>query len=448
MGPEHKRAWKCQACRCNMPKQDNTNTPVRSADENNITLRRKATSSQDQNAIMSLNLSVDEQMQHDESVHGDTINISNNHPQDQALPQTTLDQLCRFLTEKLDSTRSSIINEIKAVLQQEITSTISSLKTDFSQRTDDLANEQRKMQSKIDELNKKILTLETQLNNLHNQTTTITATKPENKINPPAKELSVNNNSKKIVLHGLDEYYGETEANVYDRIVQMFYELLNVNIDGYVEQLTRIGRRGHQRPLEIEFIGKRITKSLLEQSHYLRGTQYTITEYMTAEELRKRREIRKILQEARAQGKYAVIKNNKLYINGEEYVEKESKDSNHNSNNNNNNNANKNSSNNNNNENATNNSHNNNNIKNNNNNNANNSTPNNNIIRNNKNNDANSHCPNSNKNNDNSCPNNNNNNSPLANTTRQKEQAVNGTTIGKTNQSNKQSKQPHQLFRN
>lgn len=328
--PEHRRTWKCQACRCNMPKKDNSDTPIRAADDDNITLRRKAVFSHNQNTPKSADVSFDDQTEQDLSLNGDTIIMSKNCQPEKNLPKTTLDYLCGFLTDQLEKNKLTIVNEIKAVVQEEIALAISSLKSDFTKRTDYLAEEQKQIQGTITELNKKILSLETQLNILKNKSTLASPQAENSCLNSSVKE-SLMSNSKKMVLHGLDEYYGETEDVLYNRVVQIFYELLNINLDGYIEQLTRIGRRGHQRPLEIELISKRITKNVLEQSQHFKNTPFTVTEFLTTAELKKRRELRKVLQEARNNGKYAIIKNSRLYINGEEYtIPQESKENNYN----------------------------------------------------------------------------------------------------------------------
>lgn len=325
MTAEHKRAWKCQACRCKMPKQDNTNTPIRSicdkqlpcaltaTDEiNNITMRRKASTIQQKNTTKTLDLSIDDQIADDNSISGVTINNTTDC-QEMNLSKTTIDQLCALLSEKLDTNRQTLLYELKTIVQQEISSAISDIKSDYTQRTDALKYEQEEIKLKITALNEKIQNLETQLENYKNNKLQTTDSKLT------SKEFSSYNNNKKIVLHGLEEYQGETEASVYDRVVQLFYDVLNINLEGYVEQLTRIGRRGFQRPLEIELISKRMTKLVLENSNYLQNTQFSVTEYLDAGELKKRRELRKVLKEARDNGKYAILRNGRLFINGNEY---------------------------------------------------------------------------------------------------------------------------------
>lgn len=113
----------------------------------------------------------------------------------------------------------------------------------------------------------------------------------------------------------------ENENELYMRIANVFRGILNVNIEGYIESLHRLGKRGNRRPIVIELISKRMSQYILDNCRSFQGTGLAISRYLDTEGINKRRELIVLLQEARKQGKNAVIRNNTLLINGKEHLE-------------------------------------------------------------------------------------------------------------------------------
>jgi hypothetical protein len=101
----------------------------------------------------------------------------------------------------------------------------------------------------------------------------------------------------------------------------MFYELLNIDIERHIDSASRMGRKGtrRRRPVLIELTNKRVTKYILENTYCLRNTGYAISELLGQEALLEKRKQREYLLQARRDGKHAIIRNEKLYINGEEF---------------------------------------------------------------------------------------------------------------------------------
>lgn len=124
------------------------------------------------------------------------------------------------------------------------------------------------------------------------------------------------------MLHGLPENYWETENDVIDRVISIFYDLLNINLTDYIEGIEFIGKRNRNnnknRPIKIELISKRMKRYILENSWYLKEAGLSATEYLGPIALQERRKLREALQTARQNGQHAVIKNNILIINGKE----------------------------------------------------------------------------------------------------------------------------------
>jgi hypothetical protein len=100
----------------------------------------------------------------------------------------------------------------------------------------------------------------------------------------------------------------------------MFYNILNVNINGYIEQATRIGKRGYRRPLRIDLLSRRMTNHVLQNAYYFKNTGYAVSPLLDTKSLEERKSLRENMIRARREGKHATIRNNKLFINGKEHT--------------------------------------------------------------------------------------------------------------------------------
>ncbi|KAL4703593.1 hypothetical protein ACJJTC_003332 [Scirpophaga incertulas] len=123
---------------------------------------------------------------------------------------------------------------------------------------------------------------------------------------------------KKVVLYGLNEYYKEPDSNLHDRVQGVFWDLLGVDITGYVDDIYRIGRYNNNgnRPLVIEFICKRMVKHIVENSYCFNQTCLSVSEFLDKTTQLKRKSMRERMFLARKKGLHAVLRQNQLYIEG------------------------------------------------------------------------------------------------------------------------------------
>lgn len=124
------------------------------------------------------------------------------------------------------------------------------------------------------------------------------------------------NNEKYVVLHGLALKYNENDDELFDRVSYIFYDILNINISQYIEDITVIGKKGSRNPLKIELNTRRLRNHILKNASYFRYNGLGVSEYLSASDLKERRELKRSLQEARKNGHHAIIRGNKLIING------------------------------------------------------------------------------------------------------------------------------------
>lgn len=310
MNCECRLNWECQECRCKKPKNNNTNTPARpqllhaslnTTPEANISLRQKASQNNHNETVSS----------EDISILGDTIYKEKCISTD-VQTELTLQNMSDMISLKLKENNIFIILEIKTIIQTEINKAIFKLKEEVKQETNTLflQNEQRK--TDIDEINTKIEQLKKETETLQNEIKKIMHKAPS------AVQYMSENNVKKIVLYGLTEIYKESEQDLHDRIIAIFWDVLEVDLSGYIEDSYRIGRYSNRsRPLVIELISKKMTKYIRENSRYFQGTGLYISGFLDEEGRNERKIMRDKMLIARKKGQLAVIRNNQLFIEGE-----------------------------------------------------------------------------------------------------------------------------------
>lgn len=323
------KTWKCLACYCKKPKRGNTNTPIRPQgydpcltsppEINNVTIRRTTKPIND--TISSLDL----------SLLGDTICTQDVGKTTQTQTELTIQNLSEIIMLRLKENNKSIITELQNTIKIELNKAISNLREDFERETSSLQreNEQRKIDIQLantEIINLKIENekLKTEIENIRTRTNTSTT-------------YCTDNYSKKIVLYGFDEYYEEPENNLHTRLIELFREFMNVDLMGYIEETYRIGKRSSRnRPLVIELLSKRMAAYLKENCNLLQGTKLFLSEFLDDNARKERNLLREEMLKARRQGSYAIIRDNKLFVNGKIINKINNTPNSHNNNNNNN----------------------------------------------------------------------------------------------------------------
>lgn len=331
MTPEHKQSWICQTCRCKVPKKDNLNSPIRPLENeytnltpiqnNNITMRKK------QNFVFN-----DSSISDNSNLFGDTIqnesdpNLNLNcETVKEASKHTNLIDIEHFeklLDRKLKENKQSLISELQSIVFLEVNKAISDLKIEMLEKTTTSQSELTKQKVDIQEINNTIHILEIENKKLQTEIQELQNYMIQTKDSLSGKNLEEHKTScKKIVLHGLVYNYRETEYELYERVVNVFHDVMNVNLVTYIDDLIRIGRKGPNRPIVIELLSKRVTKFILENKYLFKNTGLAISEFLNPEALKKRKQLTDKLRIARKEGHHAVIKNNILLVDGKECTE-------------------------------------------------------------------------------------------------------------------------------
>lgn len=307
------RTWTCPDCKnvTRRPKHDNT--PIRTHILN-PTL--------DETIV-----SVDDQLLEDHSVLGDTVNqrtFSYTTPNKNVTcnignSTITLEQISQLLDEKLKNNTDYILSEmstLKSDIRNELSLAIYNIKQELTNQVDILTQNHKNLKLQHETTEEKIRSLERQNNELQLQIKEL-----QNNITTwNATQLGESNISKKIVIYGVEEVNWETEYDLQERVTNIFREILNIDLTGHIEELTWIGKYGRKRPLLLEMLSKKMTKFILHNRRYFKNTGITISEFLDNKAIQERRKLREILDVERKKGKHAIIRNNKLYVQGKEYI--------------------------------------------------------------------------------------------------------------------------------
>lgn len=201
---------------------------------------------------------------------------------------STLCQFSKMLDIKLDKMKHDIITQITSKLQSEVNTALTKIKLEITKDIETLHSDQTTILEKLNNLHKRIEQLEKEKAKLEQQIKNI-----ENQ-NAPKHEVTTDN-SKKIVLFGLTCQYRVDERDLYNQVISLFYDILNVNLEGYIEDLYFVGNSRHRkRPLVIEIISKRMTKYILQHATFFKNSGFGISEFLTKQALTKKRPTIKI----------------------------------------------------------------------------------------------------------------------------------------------------------
>lgn len=281
---EFKKSWQCPSCDNITRRRINDNTPIRNRHSPDLN-------------------------ETDMSIDIQTPTKKNLIKSDSSILET----ITKLLNDKLEENKHSILGEIKNTIQTEILQSTERIFHELNIKTNKIMDEQILMNNQIDTLNKTIQQINNEKEKLQEEMRQM-----QNKI------LSINEDetkekyetSKIFVLYGLTEYDRETENELHYRITKIFQDLLHIDLTGYIEEISRIGKKANRRPVIVELLSKKMTKYILQNGRCLKNTGLFVSEYLDRNELIRRRALQEKLRLARQNGHHAVIKNNKLFIDG------------------------------------------------------------------------------------------------------------------------------------
>ncbi|KAH9636495.1 hypothetical protein HF086_017661 [Spodoptera exigua] len=235
---EHRKSWKCQTCVCKTPKTGNTDsTPVRSAKDlecytqylitpeegNNITTRKTITNPSDDTTCSDSLSFIGDTLQTQES-----IKICKD-----TQPLLSMQSLSELIALRLKENNKSLIEELQITIQTEIKKAIADIRQDFELKISDLTTQNNVRKLEIETTNTKLENLRIEIEALKKEIKEIPIHQSQSSQTPEI-------NHKKIVLYGLTEYYKEPQSVLYNRLIELFRDIANVDLSGYIEDMYRL----------------------------------------------------------------------------------------------------------------------------------------------------------------------------------------------------------------
>lgn len=193
---------------------------------------------------------------------------------------------------------------------------------EINKKLDKIDEREERMERKIDIINVELNKIKKENEQLkrNNQKLMVKIEQQEMRMEEMEKEMR----KKNIIIHGVEEIKEESELQLKER---MRLVLRDIDIPIVIEEeLTDIRRVGKPqagiktRPILIEL--KNWTKKLeiLKAASKLRGTKIYIEQDYSKATQGIRRELREHMKTIRQKGHHAIIRNNNLIINGDEYT--------------------------------------------------------------------------------------------------------------------------------
>lgn len=222
-----------------------------------------------------------------------------------------LEQISQLLEKKFDENNKKMATYISNTIDTKLGIVTNTLRQDLTTYVNKVSKEQSTIKTDITTLNEKMCKLENENKKLKEELGQI-----KSLINGSLQQQPIDN-SHKIVLYGLGEPDYETERQLHQQIIHIFQNLMNVDLTGYIEELTRIGRKtATRRPIIIELLRKRMARYLLQNRRCFKNSGLIISEFLDDKALQQRRDLQKLLRAARLDGHDAIIRNNKIIIDG------------------------------------------------------------------------------------------------------------------------------------
>ena len=135
--------------------------------------------------------------------------------------------------------------------------------------------------------------------------------------------------SKNIVIKGIEEDESENENSIGEKVNRIIHKIgVNVETERDIDEIRRIGRKetGKKRPILVKLMRESTRSEILRNARHLKGTTIWIDEDFPKDVQEKRMTLIPRLKEARDRGHRAVLKYDKLIVDGEIVVDSDGED--------------------------------------------------------------------------------------------------------------------------
>nr|XP_023023462.1 uncharacterized protein LOC111511662 [Leptinotarsa decemlineata] len=132
------------------------------------------------------------------------------------------------------------------------------------------------------------------------------------------KKLKGNN----LIVYGIQEEEGETSTSLTKTIIQIFENILHIKLEVIeITNIYRLGRRSNStRPVLLTLLSNLRKIEILKNCYKLKGSNFTVSEDLTKKEVAERKILLIHLKEAKKNNRQAILRRNKLIIEGIPYT--------------------------------------------------------------------------------------------------------------------------------
>lgn len=132
--------------------------------------------------------------------------------------------------------------------------------------------------------------------------------------------------SKNIIIKGINEEERENQNTIKERVNLVMQKMgVNVEMEKDIDEIARIGKYtpGRKRPIMVKLLRESTKSEIFRNAKQLKGTDIWIEEDFPKNIQEERRALIPKLKDARNRGYRAVLRYNKLIVDGEIYSERE-----------------------------------------------------------------------------------------------------------------------------
>uniref|UniRef100_A0A8D8WQA2 Uncharacterized protein n=1 Tax=Cacopsylla melanoneura TaxID=428564 RepID=A0A8D8WQA2_9HEMI len=129
--------------------------------------------------------------------------------------------------------------------------------------------------------------------------------------------LEKDSKRRNFILYGVQENYGETFTQLKTIVLHVLNDLMKSDVTFFeIDQCLRLGKKHQSRPILVKCLTQWRKQEIMSRMNHLKGKGIYVEHDLTKEQIQRRREVIVKMKEMREQGCYAVVKIDKLVVNG------------------------------------------------------------------------------------------------------------------------------------
>lgn len=141
-------------------------------------------------------------------------------------------------------------------------------------------------------------------------------------------KITFHNNEVKrrnVVVYGVSEELEESWEQILTKVISILNMVMKMNIErNEIDYCCRLGKRNHKfpgRPVLIKFTTEWRKIDMLRRRNSLKGRKLFVDEDHTKEIMEKRKQLIPKMMELRKEGKFVILRRDKIIVNGIEWTE-------------------------------------------------------------------------------------------------------------------------------